>query len=327
MTNSIKLFLVLILCLLSSPLFSQHFFHLNLNRNFGTTLYHFKFSDSSGQDQGLNLFGKSKLEYPLNTWDIDFGYSRKAKLQNNRSNEWQVQFNTNLSQPSGKMTDKDWIGNKSSNPDEYFFFMFSSTKSKAELRNLSGKISVYVGPYKYILDSLYIGFNLNLSYFDYTITGFSGWQLDDSGNRNYFDLLEGETVLTYNQLQINPQFSIKLPLKGTEQIEFNIYIGTGPALIFDKDNHVLRYKTLRTTAWGVGTDALFNLYIHFSPKVSLQLSTALKYLKAQGEMVQKYYGDDPLSDGFDDTGMRYPGFNNNIEQFSGSIITGLRFKF
>lgn len=287
--------------------------------NFGNTEYEM---DLRYIDEGTLYRTRSLLEFPLGTSFLGL----KATLTGFQGGEvdWKLDamILSNMSDPSGKMYDHDW-GAEGSEP----LTKFSYTESNSELKSLvleaSGSKNIHNG-------AIDIWFQLGFDYhhYDYEIIDFEGWQLVD-GTPYYFD---GQaTGILYVIDYYFPHAAVQFE-RGRPGGDWRAFLGTGVGAVFfsDEDDHVLRNKKATTSGTGIGlkADFSFRRYLgnsYHAKRPYIEVIAGLRYFNASGDQTQTWYGDDPASDDYDDTGDSVSGIPHDVRSLAGRI--GLKLGF
>jgi len=253
--------------------------------------------------------GKSELKFPFDNWltggNISVGYS-----------PFYLNFQgwTNISKKTnGDMEDKDWKGE----------YLLSSTKSDADGQMVILDVNLLYnfwqgdkpwGDVANIFQKGRLGFLVGYKYenFKYDIIGVR----DVLGGGNY-NL--GEKVLDYKiqyhipYLGLNLQYFKDAVDKALDTWGVNIWVCGSPYVIAkDRDDHLLRNKVAQGKVKGygflMGLNTFFNTKNHWICRLGLDYSDIM----ADGKQNQYWYGDDPASEDYDDTGDSIEGIDLKI---------------
>lgn len=246
---------------------------------------------------------KSELIFPFNDWlgggNILLGY---YPLYVNFQGWTNITKRTN----SG-MTDKDWADG----------VLFSSTESdnEAQIKILDANLlyNFWQGdrPLGDVANKFKKGrFGLLVGY------KYENFKYDIIGIRDVLtDIRVGEYEVTYQipYLGLNLQYSNDIVDRVLDSWGLNIQACGSPYVkAKDKDYHLLRNKLIEGDTKG---DAfLFGLNMFFKTKTHWIWRLGFDYtdIRTKGKQNQYSYGDDPLTDGFDDTGSRIDGIDLGI---------------
>ena len=106
-----------------------------------------------------------------------------------------------------------------------------------------------------------------------------------------------------------PTFGASLTHRSRIISEGCLSASVGPVFVSDYDNHLLRYKDAEADGTGYGITAEYKgkfLLSHVSAnqRFYFGLHTKLTYMNVSGEQTQSWYGDDPATEDYDDTGLK-----------------------
>jgi hypothetical protein len=297
------------------------------DRLFGHTAFEISVTEKAS-DASLPVNYKSNLEFPVDVYLAAFsagigGTVRKGK-------PWSVTLGLrhNLNDPSGPMTDKDWL----EIPEYSIQKTFSYTESEAGLRALiidvNARCTLFVHP-DFTIDAM-LGYRHQ--HFAYELFGVKGWQLDEFLHRVEFDEFSGVNVLDYEVTHRIPYLGVAAEIGDPTSFSLRGEFAYSPvASAEDFDDHILRNKSARTKAkgtaviasartiwalpWGTGTC--------WHAVVGGELAT----MSTRGDQTQSWYGDDPASPDEDDTGLVLAGIDNKITGtiYSVNAAIGCRF--
>ncbi len=263
---------------------------------------------------------RSLLEFPLNT--INAGFSAIIKGgQGAYDTDWKIEATilTNLKDPSGTMYDHDWYSTNNGPLTK-----FSYTESDANLRSLlietSGFRRIHSGPV-----DIYFRMGFDYYHYDFEIIGFTGWQLID-GVPHYF---------TSNQKGIDYKINYYFPHAAIQFEQGHpggnwrgtLMAGVGAIFYSDEDDHPLRFKTAISTGTGYGIIGVLSIRRYLGGSYNakrpyIEATGNVRYYNASGNQTQTWYGDDPASDNFDDTGNSITGLPHDVRELA--FRTGLK---
>lgn len=293
-----------------------------LGRSFGQTNYEMK--TLVAIENGLPIYARSKLEFPLGAFWA--GGSLEWNLISKGHTDWSgnISLLTNINDPSGLMKDADWF----SSPG-YTELQFGYTESDAEMTALLLNAEIARRFYSWSNASSYVMLGCRYQKIEQDIINFSGWQLDDNLEKVYF---------TYDELALLYKITYIMPFAGLKyRLDFNpkssLAFSAAYAFTFveDSDDHVLRYKLSTADGTGSGFWAGMRYYNEFGNPAKQSrpfISLYTEFLTAKISMgqTQKWYGDDPISEG-DDTGTIIEDIPHEITtlQFHIGLSFGLAF--
>jgi len=335
------MFVLLLLVSGATPACGQHQLEFHV-----APLYGFHFGDTRFDlqfnylrpDSSIGI-GKSELVFPLDVTQAGFEIGFRSVQNNHSVLTAGVRLVFSVSDPAGKMTDRDWIG------DSFSMFEFSSTESTADGNMVSIEFEVTrlltAGP-GWELAGL-VG--LEYQHIKQQIVDLKGWQYDidqvvllerpdqlDSLQRFYFDVevLAG----TYEVRFFRPQIGL-VPRFQSGSFSAVLQAAICPLLhVRDIDDHVLRYFQIRTEGKGFGYSGRLAFKYESSGQKKFRTYGSLigEFTKAAADVsgYREYYAncendpDDP-----DDDIMAGTWFPEEHEitstQYGVRILVGLRF--
>lgn len=268
--------------------------------HFGYTKY---VMDFKYLDEGLATARiKSELKFPLDMamvgGEMNLSYVSGGDL------DWELAaaVHINVNAPWSAMIDDDWQGGEDTRLTQ-----FSHTESDAQLKALM--VDLTAVRYFHHGRSSDMGMTLGLVYqhLDYDIVGYEGWQLDDFGIRH--DIVGTADALDYEVTYAMPTIGMNIIHRSRILSEGYLSIAAGPVFASDYDNHLLRFKDADAdgTGYGIMTEYKGKFLLSratANQKVYFGLHTKLTYMNISGEQTQKWYGDDPATADYDDTGLK-----------------------
>jgi outer membrane protease len=251
----------------------------------------------------------SKLDFPLDTKAIGIENTAYYIWDSKRTIQIDLNLYKELTDPSIKMTDEDWI----SVPSIGFVEKFSSTKSTAEINAFVLNGGAYLN---YSLSPKLVftgGLGYRYQKFSFDIYGVEGWQLNDQFERVYFDTLANYKVLDYEITYFLPYIKIGAIYDAIQDIKLSGSLAYSPlAEVVDEDDHLFRGKLAKGKC-NEGSATIFDLGIHWniSPKIFLNLNYERFSLELKGKQRQYFYADDPNTDN-NEQGIRFTGIKLEI---------------
>ena len=306
----------------------------------GYTEYHIQFPTEVWVTDGINIYlmpatVHSVLSYPLDGYEAGLKLTAFTipKHKTNGCYGLELSLSKTLTHPSEAMVDSDWVAVPSINLDK---FIFGATKSEAKLRdfkllaaagirlNLNPKIE-WTGTVGY-----------NYLYYRYDMIGLSGWyDLDFNESPDPVDMTEltGTNVLDYKVEYHLLNLRTKFELLSSEGLKLFIEGQWFPYVkAIDIDDHLLRYKTGESSCKGSGYSieggTKINLFTFpAGAKIYFGGGYELRRIKATGSQIQKWYGDDPATDDFDDTGSVSSPIENTLKLRQNNFSVFIEYKF
>jgi outer membrane protease len=232
-----------------------------------------------------------------------------------------------LSDPKSPMKDSDWIPVSPEIPR----WLYSYTESKAVPQGWHAEVEA---GYRFLegdlLDLTAIA-GYRYRRLSYRILGLQGWQNDGSG-RQEFQLDPGLRVLDYRVSYHLPVIGFETRIRGRSQLDVDIAARFSPyAYADDLDDHLLRFKRSEAEATGVAYFVDIRLRADLpastaSHRPFIQVQAGWSRIETDGHQTQRWYGDDPASPEFDDTGSAVTGIDDEITAESGfvEVHLGLR---
>ncbi|HPI32290.1 MAG TPA: omptin family outer membrane protease, partial [candidate division Zixibacteria bacterium] len=198
-------------------------------------------------DEGVLQHLKSQLEFPLD--GLYAGLEGRVRWNPASTKPWdsKLSVSTNLSDPAGDMTDRDWSTFWESGSETFYlpsFTELSSTVSSAESRSWVvaaevGKV-LAAGPKGSI--RLFAGYRYQ--HIAQKAIGISGWQMVNVGGelvKGYFDgSRDGTTFIDYEVTFHSPQAGLGLSLAVTDRAAVAARAAYAPVFASDRDDHVVR---------------------------------------------------------------------------------------
>ncbi|MCD6570791.1 MAG: omptin family outer membrane protease [Deltaproteobacteria bacterium] len=95
----------------------------------------------------------------------------------------------------------------------------------------------------------------------------------------------------------------------------------------DEDYHLLRYKKSEGDCNGNGVLLSVDMSLILRKGWSIFFYSELTRIRTDGDQTQSWYGNDPASQGYDDTGAVFYGIDNKIDLDSKYLGIGIQYKF
>lgn len=259
---------------------------------------------------------KSRLEFPL---DVSLGgiqIAVRSHPKDKRSWSTSFKLHTNLANPGNSMKDSDW-GIFTGDLSQKDVYTESVSELRAVLVSLEGKRGIY---HRNVFSlSLYGG--VKFQHLEQDLFGVEGWWRQfDSTNSVYRDTIffsDTGQVGYYRVRYFIPMAGLSVGLKTING--GSVDLSGALLLIFasDFDDHLRRKKTSTASGTGRGFDGSLSMYFPLGTKAtgrspSLELSGGFMTLNVATGQTQTWYGDDPLTPDFDDTGQSISGIPYEI---------------
>jgi hypothetical protein len=227
---------------------------------------------------------------------------------------------------SGSMEDWDWI-NESGSPDwrpydELDIYSRSPVDSKAfmlgtDFRALPIKVPPFVS----------LGVQGGIHYQDIDFRAYDTRQAGYGSWSHYTVSLAG-AVSTYSVTYRFVHLGTALQARADDRLRLNLGVSYIPyAWVEDEDDHLRRNRVSVSEATGTGVMLSMSVQYFFTHGWFASTSCSKLKIRTSGNQRQYWYGDDPFSSGFDDTGSSVGGIDVDIEQdaFHLGIAMGCRF--
>jgi len=266
--------------------------------------------------------GKSKLEWPIYMTMGGFNYSLEF------DGILSVEFTTMASpwrENSHYMKDYDWL-------DESFYPGKTShegldvySESNIDVKGTFFSSNTRLSPIRWGNMSLGFVCGYTIEEFDFRAyntrqSGFGSWQ-----DQNAY--VSGPTA-TYT-VKIN---QLDMGISYQADIDNRLHIRLDTSIIpyvkaCDEDNHLKRFRTSKANCTGYGAktsmSARFNLFENWY----CSTKAGITRISTRGSQEQLWYGDDPASPNYDDTGNSLSNILTRIEERSFAITLGLGNRF
>lgn len=289
---------------------------------FGQTEYEM---DLRYVNEGTPYRTRSLLEFPLGSTYLGLQATMHGGTYD-VPNDWRIEalILTNMNDPSGKMYDHDW-DSENNEPLTKFSYTESNSKLKSLVLETSGSKKMHGGAI-----DIYFRLGFNYYHYDYEVIDFEGWQL--LGDVPHY--IEGtETGILYVIDYYFPYAAVQFE-GGRPGGDWQTALGAGLGAIFfsDEDDHLLRFKKATANGTGFGLKADINIRRYLGNRYNanrpyIEAFADLHYFDASGDQTQRWYGDDPASDDYDDTGDFISGLPHDVRSLAYRIGLKLGFTF
>jgi hypothetical protein len=279
-----------------------------------------------------NPYGvSSELVFPLDTLVEGLRLRYEPGTPGRRPWSLEASVYTNLLNPLGSMQDYDWWMYPG-----YPKVPFSYTESAAGMRWYLATVEAQVELRSGGWGRINLAFGYRFQFIKQEITGYTGWDLD--ANRDgIIDSYSPQQDLTVHALDYRVIYNtltsgLALTMFPAPPLSVTAEAGLALPFVSDRDDHLLRYKLSTAAGFGYGGYASLEARYTWVPAKSslrpfLALSGSALGLKANTLQTQTWYGDDPASVGYDDTGTRLFGIDHriSIRQYRVAFAIGLQF--
>jgi hypothetical protein len=306
--------LFLLLCASIHPLFAAEISHTvkaDLVSLWGESSYEISFPE-----------GTSRLEWPMDMRALGAAYVF----------DYHDLFEVDLSvvtNPWGKrsdfMKDYDWIDESfySGRPPHEGVDVFSQSALDSRIFMVNADARLFFYSYNPVSLALLAGYNYSeLDYRAYNTmqVGYGSWQ-DQS------DMINGPTItyaleMTSIALGMSCRFDISEVLTMTMDASYLPYVQAD-----DEDNHIRRSRVSFSECTGTGTELSLRTRFNLYKEWNLYTQCIRQHISTSGDQTQYWYGDDPATANFDDTGSAFSNIDADIDQETFQIALGIGCRF
>jgi hypothetical protein len=300
-----------------------------LSQSFGLTEYIMDIADP--QEEGIYVL-KSQLEFPL---DVAMaGVTVGVHSTRDTLYAWSLEggYFLNIEDPGGIMKDHDWetvwrvIGT-----DTVTYWgeveKFSYTESRAEMKSALITVEGYLRVFQKRRFDIDLWGGFRYQKIEQNIIGYKGWQLKRDSSVARVVYVSSTDSAAYYRVTFNTPY---VGLRSNIRLNPNTSLSakTAFALVWasDFDDHLLRNKIATADITGKGFISGVSLRHQMPHNGKIQpffeLVGEFVYLHASGSQTQSWYGDDPASPDYDDTGVVRSGIPHEINNRQASV--GLR---
>lgn len=283
--------------------------------------------------------GHSVLAFPIDGYRAGIKGCLLTQPKGNKNIRYglELEISKTFIQPAEAMVDSDWVVV----PELTYYqdrFIFGATESEAKLSDYDVSLA---GVIKRDLSRNIVGTvsgGYQFKRYQYDIYGISGWYDRDLDGVHevvppYY--YQGVNVLDYKVTYSIFSLGTNIELLSNEGLRLSIggiwfpYVSAK-----DLDDHLLRYKTAESDCQGSGYSlkAKGSAKLNPSPlnngsNVYLGIGYCITRITATGSQIQKWYGDDPASDDFDDTGSVTSPIENTLKLRQNIFSAFIEYKF
>jgi outer membrane protease len=253
---------------------------------------------------------RSKLDFPLDIKTGGIEYTAYYVWDSKKTIQVDLKLYKELTDPTSKMTDDDWI----SVPSLGFSSKFSATKSNAELNAFITDLGAYLNYSLSPKIRLVGGLAYRYQKFSYNLYGVQGRQYDILSDTTYYiDAYHHFKVLDYKITYFLPSIKVGGVYDALSNVKLSGNLAYSPlAEAVDEDDHILRGKIIKGKA-NKGSATIIDLGLHWNitPKIFLNLYYENFSLSLKGKQRQYFYEDDPGTDE-NEQGLRFTGIKLKI---------------
>jgi hypothetical protein len=277
----------------------------------------------------ITVCGESELEFPMNPFLACLSVDVEGAFAGGTPWGFLLEIRRNVNDPGNPMKDSDWFSVPAQNYREKYIYTESDAELGAWFLDFSGRIAFYRHPI-IVLEGI-LGYRYrNLSY---EIFGVEGWELDLEGERVPFKAYEGENVLDYDIRYHIPYVGMGACISPSPSWVIDTELIYSPKTSAkDHDDHVLRFKTAESEC--SGKTFIGKLEVIWGPRRPegrrswfAGIGAELVHISTEGDQVQTWYGDDPMTPGYDDTGERYSNIDTEITSSCQSVYVRMGREF
>lgn len=264
--------------------------------------------------RNMMIVGSSEIEFPLDAYMAGVRIRLARRFIGKRI--WAVEFTygKNTNNPGGFIKDSDWEKVPLIGYDEKIIYTESDGTLDATSMDVCLRLKVVEHP-RFDMDAL-LGYTYQK--FAFEVIGYNGWYLDLDYDQVPIEGYIGEVVVLNRVSYYIPYLGIAPRGRVFSFMNIGGRCGLSPLVwARDFDDHILRKKTgegrctgymvfggiraeVMPTGSAIGIDWVFAIDLE------------LRRISTAGDQTQKWYGDDPASDGFDDTGSEIIGIDYKL---------------
>ncbi|PWB74184.1 hypothetical protein C3F09_04320 [candidate division GN15 bacterium] len=262
-------------------------------------------------DSGIIGTVKSELDYPLNS--VNGGLELRIGSGPSAYKDWSIALSvsTDLKDPTHVMKDYDWIFIPGG-----FNGGISYTESSVKMTSLQGSLQGQLTLARSGKSRFGMLAGVRYQHFDQKLYDLAGWQLDSANERFYFDVYQDTLVGTYKITYTMPNIGLFYRLQFNEGSSVELNGAFMVPFMSDEDDHVLRNRLATASSSGTGYFGEIKVRLSSSKtrgkRPFVELSGQLMGIDARPKQTIYWYGDDPITPEFNDTGSRLPGIPHHV---------------
>jgi hypothetical protein len=301
------IYIVFLLVLICQPLMAKEGVNFSiapkLDFGFGHTTYTMDNVHATDSTGAVVATIKSELKFPLDA--IYAGVRAEMFFETLGRKTWFVDaaYSANINNPRGVMTDGDWI-----TPIGGTDFQWSHTESDVDYK--FNKFSVHVGYrfYSWEKATTFAVIGYKYQRIVQNDINIKGWQYDlryDPPPKYIIDTVVH--ALYYKATYHEPSLGILYDIQFNRQTYLDLSLGYMHVFASDVDDHILRNKLSDASGAGPGFYSSMEFNWAFGPsnaktKPFINVGGDFSVLHVSTGQTQRWYGDDPITEGEDDTG-------------------------
>jgi hypothetical protein len=257
---------------------------------FGDTKYELNAQAENPAEPGTLVDIRSELTFPLDVTLLGVTVSWERGMVASRRWALAAGVHTNITDPSSKMTDEDWIGGR----------QISYTESNAELDMLLVTADVYYRLRQGQRTALSLLLHFDYQRIEQHLVGFEGWRGSLFSDQRY-PVSGSAPVIDYRVEYLSPQFGALGDYRFANFSRLAFQASAGVVFASDTDDHLLRGRISEGNGWGFGLNSrvALDLLPGFVPLgwLSASLIGELRFFHAEGDVDQRWYRDEDLPAG------------------------------
>jgi hypothetical protein len=300
-------YFILLSALLCQPLIAGDTIHFSfapkLDIGFGHTTYTMDNVYGTDSTGAIVAIIKSELKFPLDA--VYAGVKGEMFSETAGRRDWfaDASYSINISDPRGVMTDGDWI-----TPIGGVAFQWSHTESDMEFKYNAFAIHAGYRFYSWEKANTFAVIGYKYQKIVQDNINITGWQYDfryDPPPKNSIDTVV--YALHYKAVYHEPSVGILYNMQFNRKVNFDMSLGYMHVFASDVDDHILRNKISDASGTGPGFYSSVELNCRFGSqqariKPFINVNAEFNYLHVSTSQTQRWYGDDPITEGEDDTG-------------------------
>ena len=233
---------------------------------------------------------RSRLEFPLDVTLLGVTVSWEPGMPTSR--RWGVTagVHTNVSDPSSKMTDEDWVDSK----------QLAYTESDGDLSLIFATADVSYRLRERERTAISLLFHLDYQRMEQHLVGFEGWRGSLFSDERW-PVSGTAPVIDYDVTYVSGQLGAGATYLVGGHSRLGARATVGVAYASDTDDHLLRGRIAEGECWGVGLNSRleFDLLPGFTSLswLSASLVGERRFFHAEGQVDQRWYRDEDLPEG------------------------------
>jgi hypothetical protein len=263
---------------------------ISISQSFGDTEYELrgKSEDPGGSGELVDI--RSELAFPLDATLV--GLLARWSPGPGPYARWMLtaRIDINVTDPSDKATDDDWIGKRH----------ISYAESNTNLDMVSVNTDVCYRLRSGSRSALSLLFHFDYQRVEEYLVGFEGWRASLFSDER-FPVSGTAPVIDYKVEHLSPQLGAVGYYRFGDSSRLALQASSGPVYAWDRDDHLLRGRIAEGKVWGFGLNSkvALDLLPGFAPLgwLSVNLTGELRFFHAKGNVDQRWYRDEDLPAG------------------------------